>query len=167
MKKQVRFTVTAGIIAALYALLTYLSAVLGLAYGPVQFRLSEGLCVLAAATPAAIPGLTIGCLVSNLSSPFGVIDIIFGAVATLIAAWAGYQFRQVKAWGFPIVTMLAPVVANAILVGAEQALLFTAPDAAWPAFWMTALWVAVGEIAVCVILGGGVWSLTKKFNLFK
>ena len=166
MKKQVRFTVTAGIIAALYALLTYLSAALGLAYGPVQFRLSEGLCVLAALTPAAIPGLTVGCLVANLSSPFGAIDIICGTAATLIAALAGWIFRKVQIFKLPIVAMLAPVVSNAIIVGAEIALL-SATETFASVFWITALEVAIGELAVCVILGSGVWSAAKKIDILK
>ena len=166
MKKQVRFTVTAGIIAAVYALLTYLSAALGLAYGPIQFRLSEGLCVLAAVTPAAIPGLTIGCLVANLSSPFGVVDILCGTAATLIAAVAGYLFRKVQVFKLPIVTMLAPVVANAVIVGAEIAFL-SATDTFASVFWITAIEVAVGELAECIILGSGIWSVAKKIDFFK
>lgn len=167
MKKRVRFTVTAGIIAALYALLTYLSAALGLAYGPIQFRLSEGLCVLAAATPAAIPGLVVGCLVANLGSPFGVVDIIFGTLATLIAAVLGYLFRRQRVFGLPWVAMVAPVVVNALLVGAENALLFAQGQAAWPIFWMTALEVALGELAVCVLLGAALWKTSEKINLLK
>jgi len=166
MKKQIRFTVTAGIIAALYALLTYLSAALGLAYGPVQFRLSEALCVLAAATPAAIPGLTVGCIISNLGSPLGLIDIVCGTAATLIAALAGYIFRKIKLWDFPIIAMLSPVVANALIVGAEIAA-FSATEAFASVFWITAAEVAVGELVVCVALGGAVWSLTKKTDIFK
>ncbi len=164
MKKQVRFTVTAGIIAALYAALTYLSAALGLAYGPVQFRLSEGLCVLAAATPAAIPGLAVGCLVSNLASPFGVIDIICGTAATLIAAIAGHLFRRCRVCGLPWVAMLAPVIANALIVGAEVAYLSDAGAAFAATFWITALEVALGEIAVCFILGAMVWKASEKIK---
>ena len=166
MKKQVRFTVTAGIIAAVYALLTYLSAAMGLAYGPVQFRLSEGLCVLAAVTPAAIPGLTVGCLVANLSSPFGVIDIICGTAATLIAALAGWIFRRVRIFKLPVIAMLSPVVANALIVGAEVAFLSNT-EAFASIFWITAAEVAIGELAVCVILGSGVWSIAKKIDILK
>ena len=164
MKKQVRFTVTAGIIAALYAVLTYLSAALGLAYGPIQFRLSEGLCVLAAATPAAIPGLVVGCVVSNLASPFGVVDIICGTLATLLAAVAGYLFRRCRVCGLPWVAMLAPVIANGLIVGAEVAFL-TAADGAFAAtFWITALEVALGEIVVCFALGSIVWKASEKIK---
>lgn len=166
MKKQVRFTVTAGIIGAVYAMLTYLSAAMGLAYGPVQFRLSEGLCVLAAATPAAIPGLTVGCLVANLSSPFGVIDIVCGTAATLIAALAGWIFRKVQIFKLPVIAMLAPVIANALIVGAEVAFLSNT-EAFASVFWITALEVAIGELAVCVILGSGVWSVAKKIDILK
>ncbi len=166
MKKQVRFTVTAGIIAALYALLTYLSAALGLAYGPVQFRLSEGLCVLAAVTPAAIPGLTMGCLVANLSSPFGVVDIICGTAATLIAALAGYLFRKVQIFNLPVIAIFAPVVANALIVGAEIAFLSNT-EAFASVFWITAAEVAIGELVVCIVLGSGVWSVAKKIDILR
>ena len=71
-----RTLVTAALIAAAYAALTYVSAAMGLAYGEVQFRLSEALCVLAAFTPAAIPGLTIGCVLGNITSPLGIADIV-------------------------------------------------------------------------------------------
>ena len=81
-----RTLVTAALIAAAYAALTYVSAAMGLAYGEVQFRLSEALCVLAAFTPAAIPGLTIGCVLGNITSPLGIADIVFGAAATLLSA---------------------------------------------------------------------------------
>ena len=81
-----RTLVIAALIAAAYAALTYVSAAMGLAYGEVQFRLSEALCVLAAFTPAAIPGLTIGCVLGNITSPLGIADIVFGAAATLLSA---------------------------------------------------------------------------------
>lgn len=85
-KKDVNFLVCGAVIAALYAALTYAASAVNLAYGAVQFRFSEALTVLAAYTPAAIPGLTIGCLLANLGSPYGITDIICGSAATLLAA---------------------------------------------------------------------------------
>ena len=86
--KKIMNLVFGAMIAAIYAAATYLSSVFGIAYGPIQFRLSEALTVLSVFTPAAIPGLTIGCIIGNLASPFGIWDIVFGSLATLLAAVA-------------------------------------------------------------------------------
>ena len=86
--KKVRFLALGAVIAALYAVLTYVAAAVNLAYGPVQFRFSEALTVLPVFTPAAIPGLTLGCVIANLGSPLGVVDWVFGPLATLLAALA-------------------------------------------------------------------------------
>ena len=85
--KKVYSLVSGAVIAALYAALTYVASSVGLAYGAVQFRFSEALTVLAALTPAAIPGLTIGCFLANLGSPYGIVDIVCGTLATLVAAF--------------------------------------------------------------------------------
>lgn len=105
-KKDVNFLVCGAVIAALYAALTYAASAANLAYGAVQFRFSEALTVLAAYTPAAIPGLTIGCILANLGSPYGITDIICGSAATLLAAVFTYLTRKVKVKGLPL---LAPV----------------------------------------------------------
>ena len=83
-KNTTRYLTQAAVIAALYVVLTYVSSAVGLAYGGVQFRLSEALTILPAFTPAAIPGLTIGCVLGNLGSPMGIVDIVCGAGATLL-----------------------------------------------------------------------------------
>ena len=89
MKKQTRsavFLAQGAMIAAIYTVLTLLAATMNLAYGPVQFRFSEALTILPMFTPAAVPGLTIGCLLSNIFSGYGAADMIFGTLATLLAA---------------------------------------------------------------------------------
>lgn len=83
-RNKLNYLVQGAVIAALYAALTYVAGAVGLAYGNVQFRFSEALTVLAAFTPAAIPGLTIGCFLGNLGSPYGMVDIICGTAATLL-----------------------------------------------------------------------------------
>ena len=80
-----------GLIAALYAIATYLSAAMGLAYGGIQFRISEALTILPIFTPAAIPGLIVGCFIGNLGSPFGMVDILLGTFATAFAAVCSYH----------------------------------------------------------------------------
>lgn len=152
MNQKTLFVVKAAVIAALYAALTAVSSVFGLAYGQIQFRVSEALCVLCAFTPAAIPGLTIGCLLSNLSSPFGAVDIIVGTCATLISAALGYLTRNIKIKGIPVLSLLFPCIFNGILVGAEIAY-FMPEGFQWGAFFIAGLEVAIGEFAVCFTLG--------------
>ena len=145
--KPTHWIARVALIAAVYATLTYLAGLAGIAYEQVQFRFSEALCILAAFTPAAIPGLTLGCLLANLASPLGPIDWICGTVATLLAALVTYALRRWK-W----LTPLPAVLFNAVIVGAELAYLFGA-DAFWPAFGINALWVGLGELAMCYGLG--------------
>ena len=149
-----RTLVTAALIAAAYAALTYVSAAMGLAYGEVQFRLSEALCVLAAFTPAAIPGLTIGCVLGNITSPLGIADIVFGAAATLLSAVAVRVIAKYCGKATPFLSVMPPTVINAVIVGAEIVYL-TSPEGSLSAalFWATAFSVAAGELAVTAALG--------------
>ena len=118
-ENKVRFLALSAVIAALYAVLTYAAAAVNLAYGPFQFRFSEALTVLPAFTPAAIPGLAVGCLLSNLASPLGIVDWVFGTLATLLAACCTYMLRNVKWKEIPILAPLPPVIFNALIVGFE------------------------------------------------
>ena len=134
-RTSTRFLVTGALVAALYALLTYVSAALNLAYGTVQFRLSEALTVLPVVSGAAVPGLVIGCLLGNLTSPYGLVDIICGTGATLLAAIGSRLFARVRLRGTPVVSLLMPIVCNAVIVGAE--ITFLAPEGfALPAFFV-------------------------------
>ena len=153
MKKTAQYIARVALIAAVYATLTYLAGLAGIAYEQVQFRFSE---VLAAFTPAAIPGLTLGCLLANLASPLGPIDWICGTAATLLAALVTYALRRWK-W----VTPLPAVIFNAVIVGAELAYLF-GENAFWPAFGINALWVGLGELAMCYGLGMPLYYLIDK-----
>lgn len=148
-----RFTVQqitlAGIVGALYAVLSYFAAIFGVAYGPVQFRFSEALCVLPFLFPAAAPGLFVGCLVANLLSPYGALDIVFGSLATLLAAVL--TMKAPNKWLAP----LPPVLCNAGIVGAVIAFQQTGFTAAFPAaLAYNALTVGLGEAVVCYLLGG-------------
>jgi len=121
-KDRSRLPARAGMIAAVYAALTVLCLTLlqGLAWGPVQFRISEAVCILALLTPAAVPGLTIGCLLANLlgmaltgSGVFGLLDVVFGTLATLLGALWMRRFKSRVG-----VALLGPVLANALIVPA-------------------------------------------------
>lgn len=147
-----RYIVTAALIAAAYAALTYLSAALGIAYGNIQFRLSEALNVLAAFTPAAIPGLTLGCLLGNITSPFGIVDILVGTVATLLSAVCIRMMSRSLGKATPYLAILPPTLFNAVLVGLEITY-FLPEGVTLAAFAVFAAEVAIGEIAVCGALG--------------
>ena len=161
---SVLFMAQAAVIAALYTVLTLVAIAMNLAFGAVQFRFSEALTILPVFTPAAIPGLTLGCVLSNLWSSFGVADIVFGSLATLLAALCGYWFRWVQIKGIPWVSVLAPVIFNALIVGAE--ITFLAPEGfLWPVFGSTALSVGAGELLVCVVLGIPLLLLIRRMKL--
>ena len=156
--KNVRFLTQAAMIAALYAVLTYAAAAVNLAYGAVQFRFSEALTVLPVFTPAAIPGLAVGCFLANLGSPLGLVDWIFGTGATLLAAVGTWMARKIQIKGVPVLAPLPPVVANVVLVGFELSCLSSAGTFAlgnftWAAFGASALSVGIGELVVCYVLG--------------
>ena len=138
----------AGIIAAIYAVMSLLSSVFGIAYGPIQCRFSEALTVLPILFPEAGPGLFIGCVVTNLMSTVGPLDIIFGSLATLLAAL--WTRRMPNKWLAP----LPPVVCNAVIIGAMIAWYevgFT--NAFWGMFAFNALTVGIGEAIACYVLG--------------
>ena len=152
MKKHTRFLAEAGLIAAAYAAATYLCSLWGLAYGEVQFRFSEALTILPLFTPAAIPGLTIGCFIANIGSPFGVIDMIVGTIATLLAAIGVRMVRNIKWKGINWIAPMLPVIANAVLVGLEISW-FLPEGLTFMGFIGAALSVGLGELVVCYGLG--------------
>ncbi len=155
---------TASVIAALYVALTL--SLPFLSFGAVQCRIAEALTILPALTPVAIPGLAIGCAVSNLfgmaASPVGAWDILIGTSATLLAAVLSYRLRAVQIKGVPILSALAPVVCNAIIVGGELALLV--PGAGPLVFVITMLQVAAGEAVACLVLGLPLYAAIRRTN---
>lgn len=144
MKKFSHFSIKdltiAAVIAALYAALTVVFA--PISYGVVQFRISEALTLLPILFPQAIPGLTVGCLVSNLIGGYGVWDVVLGTLATLIAAILTYRLRG-RLW----LAALPPVVVNAVIVGGMLHFMFSLPLLA------TMASVGLGELAVVAVLG--------------
>ena len=146
--KKVRALTRAAVFAALYAVLTALSAVLNLAFGAVQLRFSEALCVLPLLFPEAAWGTAIGCFLANVISPYGPLDLLVGPAATLLAGVLTASCRR------PALAPLPPVVCNAVLVGAVIAWEETGTSAAFlPAFAYHALTIGAGEALVCYALG--------------
>lgn len=144
-EKNVLFLAQAAMIAALYVVLTYLANSLGLANNVVQVRFSEALTILPYFTPAAIPGLFIGCLTSNLLTGCHFLDVIFGSIATLIGAVFTYKLRSNK-WLAPI----PPIVANVMIVPYVLRYAYGLIDVP---LWISAITVGTGEIISCGILG--------------
>ena len=109
--KKVKFLTTAAIISAIYIVLTLFTNALGLANGAIQIRISESLCVLPMFTPAAIPGLFVGCLISNLLCGCVIWDIVFGSIATLIGAVFTYFLRKNT-----YLAVIPPILSNTVII---------------------------------------------------
>lgn len=121
MKNQVKFMVSAAVIAAIYVVLTMMTA--PISFGVIQFRISEILCVLPMFTPAGIPGIFIGCLLGNMLSGAAVLDIVFGSLASLIGAYGTYKLR-----GNKYMAVLPPIIANAIIIPFVLRYAYGVPD---------------------------------------
>lgn len=165
-KENINFMITGAFIAAVYAGLTYLSNIFGLAYGPIQLRISEVLTLLPVFTPAAIPGLTVGCFIANIGS-FNAADMIFGTFATFIAAVLTYYLRNITLKKLPLLSMLSPVIVNAFIIGFEIAVLFLPSGYSFWGFIISALEVGAGELVVCVLLGIPFFLSVKKSRIFE
>lgn len=150
MKKTTRLIARAALIAAMYATLCHLQNMLvpESANMAIQFRVAEALCVLAFFTPTAIPGLTLGCAVFNLTFAAALpMDALVGSLATALACGGMWFFRKVTVKGLPVIGLLLPAFWNALLVGWELTVYIGG------GFWLNALCVAVGETAVLFTLG--------------
>ena len=164
MSKRIRNLTRAAIIAALYAVLTHLQNLLlpGSASWAIQCRLSEALCVLAFFTPAAIGGLSLGCLLFNITFAAALpLDWIIGTLATFLATSAMWSLRRLTIRNTPVLGLLMPALANALLVGYELTLYIGG------GFALNALYVALGELIVMLTLGLGLYWLIRERHLDK
>lgn len=162
MKRKSRFLAHAALLAALYVALTYLQNFLipNSASWAIQFRASEALCVLALFTPAAVPGLTLGCLLFNISNAAALpLDFLVGSLATALAVGSMYLTRRIAVKGYPLLSLLMPVLWNALLIGWELSLYIGG------GFWLNALYVAIGEAAVLLSLGTLLFYAIKSRDL--
>lgn len=159
---RIRNLTHGAIIAALYAVLTHLQNLLlpGSASWAIQCRLSEALCVLAFFTPAAIPGLSVGCLLFNLSFAAALpLDLLLGTLATLAATWLMWITRNIRLFRLPLPGLLFPALTNALLVGWELTVYIGG------GFWVNALYVALGESIVLLTLGVGLYWIIRERHL--
>lgn len=184
MNKKTTYVAQAGMIAAVYAAATLITllALQGLAWGSVQFRISEAVCVLAVLTPAAVPGLTVGCIIANLmalaingTGALGMLDVVFGSLATFLGALWCWKMRE-----RPKLALLGPVIANALIVPAYLPLLlqglgyYTIPftsialDGLYlPMYLFGVVATGLGEALVIYVLGLPLLSALKRFDVVK
>ena len=138
-----------AVIAAIYVVLTVIFA--PISFGPMQVRIAEMLMILPMFTPAAVPGLFIGCIIANMLGGAIALDVIFGSLATLIGAWGGYLLRRSR-WLVPI----PPILSNALIVPFVLKYGYGFTEIPLP---LMMVYIAIGEIIGCYILGeilGGV-----------
>ena len=148
----------AAIIAAMYIILTYVTNIFGLANGAIQVRISEALTVLPYFTFAAVPGLFVGCLLSNIVTGCALIDVIFGSVATLIGALGTYALKKNK-YAAPV----PPIVSNTVII--PIVIMVTSGTAL--NFWYVAFTIFIGEAISCGLLGTYlIKMLEKRKNIF-
>lgn len=152
------YVATAASVAALYVVLTFISSLFGLSSGVIQIRISEALTILPAFTPAAIPGLFIGCILSNLLTGGLILDVVFGSIATLIGAVGTYLLRK-KKW----LVSLPPIISNILIVPLILRYVYGAPDA----YLFMVGTVGAGEIISCGILGMILYFAVDKYKIFK
>lgn len=142
-----------AVIAALYVALTHISNMAGLASGAIQIRLSEALTILPLFTPAAIPGLFIGCMLSNLTTGCIPWDIFGGSMATLIGALGTYMLRK-----YPYLGSIPPILSNVLIVPFVLAYAYGF-EGTIPYFMLT---VGIGEVVCCGVLGTLLTAALKK-----
>ncbi|KEH85830.1 membrane protein [Clostridium novyi A str. NCTC 538] len=142
-----------AIVAAVYAVLT--AVIAPISYGPIQFRISEIMTLLAFIDPLYIPGLVLGCAISNLFSPLGIVDVVVGTTATFISVYMISKSKNL------FIASLWPTI-NCIFIGAELYYLQHLP------FWLTSLEVAIGEFVVVTLIGYPIFRvLLKKGDIIK
>ena len=161
MKKQTKDLARGAMIAALYVVLTYAQNLLfpNSASAPIQFRASEALCVLALFSPAAVGGLTVGCLLFNMTMAGTMpLDMVVGTLATFLAAEGMYHTRNIRIFGYPLPAMLLPALSNGILVGAMLCMYTDFP------FWLNFTTVALGEVGVLLTLGSVLYYALRRMD---
>lgn len=158
-QSKTKFLAVGGIIAALYVVLTMVATAFGLSSGAIQVRISEALCILPVFSPAAIPGLFIGCIISNILSGCIVVDVIFGSIATLIGAVGTYLLRNKSRY----LAILPPIISNAVIVPLVLKYAYGLEDA----YWYLVVTVGLGEVISAGILGLIVYKIFDKQPILK
>ncbi len=164
-KNSLQFLVQAALIAALYCALSLTLPFM--TFGTVQCRLSEALTILPVLTPAAVPGLIVGCLISNSiglamgANVAGAMDILLGTLATALAALLTRAWRRYRIKGLPVLSTLPPVLINAVIIGAELTVVLF-PERTPALFLINMLSVGIGQVIACVIGGLLLFAVLKR-----
>lgn len=158
MTKKTNMIAESGIIAAIYVVLTLISTAFGISSGAIQVRLSEALCILPCFTTAAIPGLTVGCLLSNILSGCVIWDIVFGTLATLIGAIGTHLLKSHR-----FLASVPPIISNIIIIPLILAKAYHIETA----FFLLMLSVGTGEVISCGIFGQLLYTAVSKYGLFQ
>lgn len=161
-KCNTRDLTLAAMVAAVYFVLCYFGNIFQLTFGPVQVRLGEALTVLPFLFPGTWPGVFVGCLVANLLSPYGPLDVVLGSAGTLVAALLTQ--KAPKTWLAP----LPPVVCGMVLLGGMLAWYEVGfSDQFLPLFAANALWVGIGQAVSCYGLGLPLLRALRKVSYFR
>ena len=162
-KFSVRDLTLAAMVAALYAVMGYFGNIFGLTFGPIQVRFAEALTVLPFLFPATAPGLVVGCLITNLLSPYGPVDVIFGTLATAIAGWLTAKCPK---W---YLAAIPPIVVNLVILCPMWSWAETGgfSSAFWGACAYNGLTFLPGEILACYGLGTLLLRALPKINCFR
>ncbi len=153
----------AAMLAAIYVAISLVAS--PLTYGPIQVRFAEALVPLAALSPFAAAGLVVGCFITNLFSPFGLVDIIFGTLGTVVSVSLGYLFRNIRVLKFPVVSAMWCVVANAAILGPVLCYMELGKIEPLLATIIGAQ-IAIGQIVACTLLGYPVFRAVDRMNVF-
>lgn len=155
---QTRFITEGAVIAALYVVLTLVFA--PISFGPVQVRIAEALAILPFFTPAAVPGLFVGCLIANFMGEGVIWDVVFGSLATLIGAWGGYKLRANR-WLVPVPT----IISNTLIIPFVLRYAYGVVDMTIPLLMLS---IFAGEVIGCYILGEllGTALLSRRTRIF-
>ena len=181
---KTNYIARAGVIAAVYAACTLVTMLFlgNLAWGPIQFHISEALCALALLTPAAVPGLTLVCALANIANialagtgALGLLDVVFGSLATCVGALFTWKMRR-----HPAIALAGPVLANALIVPAYLPILltgvgfYTIPftsislDGAWPLMYLFGLvTTGAGEAVIMYVLGYPLYRSLAKTHMMQ
>ena len=159
MKNNTLYLTQASLIAALYVMLTIISNFAGLASGVIQLRLSEMLTILPVFTPAAIPGLAVGCAVANLATGCALWDVVFGTLATTLGALGTYYIGR----KYPYAGPAFPIAANALIVPKVLQVVYGAEGT----YWYFMLTVGIGEILSCGVLDIILYRVLRKTKIFE
>lgn len=159
MNKKTRFLTHGALIAAMYVALTFVANLLGLASGVIQVRLSEALTILPLFTPAAVPGLFVGCILANVLTGCAVWDVVFGSIATLLGALGTYYFGKKSKYLAPVF----PIVSNMVIVPLVLQYVYGASEA-----WIfLAVTVGAGEVISCGVLGLALHRILSRTDIFE